>query len=98
MFVACIPNRNSNPTWLLHQSTWKDGKSVKTTLANLTKGPHTLRMQFREVCRGGVVAHDAPATSDAEDIGRFDFQLNPEIGAMAGRNRDQAPSSVLKSA
>ena len=58
MYVERIPNRNSNPTWLLRQSTWKNGKSVKTTLSNLTKVPHELRMQFREVCRGGIVVRD----------------------------------------
>ena len=44
MYVARIPNRNSNPTWLLRKSTWKNGKSVKTTLLNLNPVPHEFRM------------------------------------------------------
>ena len=59
MYVARIPNRNSNPTWLLRKSTWKNGKSVKTTLLNLNPVPHEFRMQIRELCRGGVVVQDA---------------------------------------
>ena len=47
MYVARIPNRNSNPTWLLRKSTWKNGKSVKTTLLNLNPVPHEFRMQIR---------------------------------------------------
>ena len=55
MFVDRIPNRNSNPTWLLRRSIWKNGKSVKVTLCNLTKVPHFFRMQMRDLCRGGIV-------------------------------------------
>ena len=45
MYVARIPNRNSNPTWLLRKSTWKRGKSVKTTLLNLNPVAHEFRSQ-----------------------------------------------------
>ena len=39
MYVAKIPNRNSNPTWLIRESKRVNGKIVKTTLANITKLP-----------------------------------------------------------
>ena len=58
MFVDRIPNRNSNPTWLLRRSKWRNGKSVKETLCNLNKVPHDFRMQIRELCRGGVVVRN----------------------------------------
>ena len=45
MYVEHIPNRNSNPTWLLRKSTWKRGKSVKTTLLNLNPVAHEFRSQ-----------------------------------------------------
>ena len=58
MYVDRIPNRNSNPTWLLRKSIWKNGKSVKVTLCNLNKVPHHFRMQMRELCRGGIVVNN----------------------------------------
>ena len=58
MYVECIPNRNSNPTYLIRQSTWVDGKSRKTTLANITKLPEYARNLISEVLRGGMVVHD----------------------------------------
>ena len=58
MYVECIPNRNSNPTYLIRQSTWVDGKSRKTTLANITRLPEYARNLISEVLRGGMVVHD----------------------------------------
>ena len=58
LYIARILHRNSSPTWLLRQSTWKNGKRVKTTLSNLTKVPHEFRMQIRALCRGGIVVRD----------------------------------------
>ena len=39
MYVDVIPNRNSNPTWLVRKSQRVNGKVVKQTLSNITKPP-----------------------------------------------------------
>ena len=53
MFVDKIPNRNSNPTWLIRESKWVNGKSVKTTLANITKLPMEIIEGLRILLAGG---------------------------------------------
>ena len=58
LYIARILHRNSSPTWLLRQSTWKNGKRVKTTLLNLNPVPHEFRMQIRALCRDGIVVRD----------------------------------------
>jgi len=55
MFVEKIPNRNSNPTWLIRESKWVEGKSVKTTLANITKLPGEIIESIRILLKGGTV-------------------------------------------
>ena len=50
MYIEHIPNRNSNPTWLLRESRWGNGKSVRTTYGNLTKMPEKKRREFLRVC------------------------------------------------
>ena len=59
MYVARIPNRQSNPTWLIRESKWVNGKTVKTTLANITKLPIEVILDIRELLKGGTVVHDA---------------------------------------
>lgn len=58
MYVERIPNRESNPTWLIRTSQWINGKSRKTTLANISKLPETVRLQIRDLLQGGIVVHD----------------------------------------
>ena len=58
LYVERIPNRNSNPTWLIRQSQWINGKSRKTTLANITRLPETVRNQIRDLLQGGIVVND----------------------------------------
>jgi len=58
LYVERIPNRNSNPTWLIRQSQWINGKSRKTTLANITRLPETVRNQIRDLLKGGIVVND----------------------------------------
>ena len=53
MYIERIPNRNSNPTWLLRESKWVNGKSVKTTYGNLTKMPEKKREFLRACLRTG---------------------------------------------
>jgi len=54
MYVAKIPNRNSKPTWLIRESKWINGKSVKTTLANITKLPMEIIEGLRILLAGGT--------------------------------------------
>ena len=58
MYVERIPNRGSNPTWLIRQSKWVKGKSRKSTLTGITKLPEHVRNQIRDLLRGGFVVHD----------------------------------------
>ena len=53
MYIAKIPNRNSNPTWLIRESKWVNGKSVKTTLANITRLPMEVIEGLRILLAGG---------------------------------------------
>ena len=54
MYVAKIPNRNSNPTWLIRESKWVNGKVQKTTLANITKLPREVIDGIRILLKGGT--------------------------------------------
>ena len=54
MYVAKIPNRNSNPTWLIRESKRVNGKIVKTTLANITKLPSAVIEGLRILLAGGT--------------------------------------------
>ncbi len=54
MYVERIPNRNSNPTWLIRESKWVNGRAQKTTLANLTKLPQGLIESIRILLKGGT--------------------------------------------
>ncbi len=53
MYVAKIPNRNSNPTYLIRESKWINGRSVKTTLANITNLPMEVIEGLRIHLAGG---------------------------------------------
>ena len=55
MYVARIPNRKSKPTWLIRESKLVNGKSVKTTIANITKLPLPVILQVKELFKGGIV-------------------------------------------
>ena len=72
MYVERIPNRNSNPTWLIRESKWVDGKAQKTTLANLTKLPMAV---IRVLLKGGT------AVKSVEDA--FDIQSSTQHGQVA---------------
>ena len=58
MFVDRIPNRNSNPTWLIRESKWVNGKAVKTTLANISKLPIEIIDGIRILLKGGTAIKD----------------------------------------
>ena len=58
MFLDRIPNRNSNPTWLIRESKWVNGKSVKRTILNGTPLPHTIREKLDAVLKGGIVVRN----------------------------------------
>ncbi|MYK62694.1 MAG: IS1634 family transposase, partial [Rhodothermaceae bacterium] len=75
MYVARIPNRNSNPTWLIRESKRVDGKIVKTTLANITKWPQPVIDGLRILLKGGT------AIQSVEDA--FDIQSNCPHGPVA---------------
>ena len=75
MYVARIPNRNSNPTWLIRESKRVDGKIVKTTLANITKWPQPVIDGLRILLKGGT------AIQSVEDA--FDIQSNRPHGHVA---------------
>ena len=64
MYLARIPNRNSNPTWLIRETRWIDGKSVKFTLANVTKLPPDVREDFRKVLNGETPIADIKNACD----------------------------------
>ena len=72
MYVERIPNRNSNPTWLIRESKWVDGKAQKTTLANLTKLPMAV---IQGILKGGT------AVKSVEDA--FDIQSSTQHGQVA---------------
>ncbi len=55
MYVSRIPNRNSNPTWLIRESHRNGDKIDKLTVLNITKLPMTLILQIRELLRGASV-------------------------------------------
>jgi len=75
MFVERIPNRKSNPTFLIRESKWVDGRAVKITLANITKLPKAIIDQIRLLLKGGTVAQEF------EDM--FDVQSNLPHGHVA---------------
>ena len=54
MYIESVPNRNSPPAVLLHESYRQHGKVKKRTLANLSKWPDELVEGFRTLLRGGV--------------------------------------------
>ena len=54
MFVDRIPNRNSNPTWLIRESKRVGGKVVKTTILNITKLPQDVIQGIRILLKGGT--------------------------------------------
>ena len=58
MYVSRIPNRNSNPTWLIRESKWIDGTCKKRTLANITRLPPHVRDDIRRLLKGGIVVDD----------------------------------------
>ncbi|MXW32825.1 MAG: IS1634 family transposase [Rhodothermaceae bacterium] len=75
MYVERIPNRNSNPTWLIRESKWVDGNVQKTTLANLTKLPMQVIKGIQILLKGGTAVqsvHDA-----------FDIQSSKQHGQVA---------------
>jgi len=51
MYVESIPNRNSPPAILLHEARPEDGKTVKRTLANLSRWPAAKIEIFRLLLR-----------------------------------------------
>ncbi len=55
MYVDRIPNRNSNPTWLIRESHRNGDKINKVTVLNITKLPMPLILQIRELLRGASV-------------------------------------------
>lgn len=59
MFVAEVPNRGSNPTFLLRESYRANGKVRSRTLANLTKLPGDALEAVRRALRGEVLASAA---------------------------------------
>ena len=75
MFVDKIPNRNSNPTWLIRESKWINGKSVKTTLANISKLPMEIIEGLRILFAGGT------AVKSVEDA--FTIRSNTPHGHVA---------------
>ncbi len=54
MYIEKIPNRNSKPTVLVRESKWIDGKSVKFTIANITRFSEEFREQIRILVKGGT--------------------------------------------
>jgi len=54
MYIAKIPNRNSNPTWLIRTSTRVGKKVIKTTLANITQLPQPIIEGIRILLKGGT--------------------------------------------
>ena len=75
MYVAKIPNRNSNPTWLIRESKRVNGKIVKTTLANITKLPMEIIEGLRILFAGGT------AVKSVEDA--FTIRSNTPHGHVA---------------
>lgn len=75
MFVERIPNRNSNPTFLIRESKWINGSAVKRTLANITKLPDAIIEQIRLLLKGGTVVQEF------KDM--FDTQSNLPHGHVA---------------
>lgn len=75
MFVDRIPNRNSNPTWLVRESKWIHGKAVKHTIANITKLPQEVIQGIRILLKGGF------AVKSLEDL--FCIQSNKPHGHVA---------------
>ena len=58
MYVSRIPNRNSNPTWLIRESKWVDGTCKKRTLANITRLPANVRDDIQRLLKGSLVVDD----------------------------------------
>ncbi len=57
MYVEQIPNRNSKPTWLIRESKWIDGKSVKFTVTNLTRLPQAIIDGIGILLKGGTAVN-----------------------------------------
>ncbi len=55
MYLSKIPNRNSNPTYLIRKSEWVNGKVRKITLANITKLPPEFRDAIGALLKGGIL-------------------------------------------
>ncbi|MCY4232536.1 MAG: IS1634 family transposase, partial [Bacteroidetes bacterium] len=65
MYIDCVPNRNSNPTYLIRESKRVNGKPTKRTLANITKLPLPIIEQIKLLLKGGTVVQ---AFDDMFDI------------------------------
>jgi len=75
MYVEQIPNRNSKPTYLVRESKWMDGKSVKFTIANITRFSEDFREQIKILTKGGT------AVKSIKDA--FQIQSNKPHGHVA---------------
>lgn len=90
MFVATIPNRNSNPTILLRE-TYREGGKVKVrTLANLTHWPKEKIARLDAALRSG------------QKVSNFDFEVLPgrahgHVHAVLGILKNLGMESLLSS-
>src|SRR5689334_14396233 len=56
MYVACVPNRDSPPAYLLREGYREDGKVKTRTLANLSHWPLAQIDRLRRVLRDEVLS------------------------------------------
>ncbi len=66
MYVARIPNRNSNPTWLIRESRRVNGKIQKITIANITKLPQVFIDGIRVLLKGGTAVRSFEEAFDVQ--------------------------------
>ncbi|CDN12837.1 Mobile element protein [Richelia intracellularis] len=58
MYIERIPNSNSPPAVLLHESCREDGKVSKRTLANVSKLPSETVDNLKILLKGGKAVED----------------------------------------
>ena len=58
MYIERIPNSNSTPAVLLHESCREDGKVSKRTLANVSKLPSEKVDDLKILLKGGKAVED----------------------------------------
>jgi hypothetical protein len=82
MYIEAVPNRNSPPAILLHESYRVDGKVKKRTLLNLIDWPPDLIEGFRTLLKDGTALPPGPGRNRHQT-----FAAHGHVAAVLGTLR-----------